>query len=310
MAAGVGGLVVANTYLAVTAPPLLPPVHAETQRHLWRGFRITYWVAGPEDAPPVVLIHGHHIAASAFEMRRPFISFAEHFRVYLVDLLGYGLSARPPLAYTRELFETLIADFVRDVVGRPAHVVANALSAAHAITAAATSPDLFRSLILICPAGIGAWDTPPSAGQRIAYELLRMPIVGEAMFNVLVSRPLLTYLLRDRLYANPSLVTSEMIDVYYATAHQPGARFAPAAFIGGQLNRDVHHAFGRLERPVHLIWGRLAGDVPVSLAQGFLALNEDARLHVIDDAGLMPQDEQPEAFAELVTALIQEAERE
>jgi len=308
-ALGVGGLAAVNTYLSVTAPPLLPPVHEETQRHLWRGFRVAYWVAGPEEAPPVVLVHGHYPFASAHEMRLPFTYLSEDFRVYLLDLLGYGLSARPPLVYERELYEALIADFVRDVVGRPAHVIASTLSAAHAIASAVASPDLFRSLVLICPAGIGVWDTPPTQAQRSLHALLRSPVLGEAVFHALVSRASIAHVLRDRVYANPSLVTEEMIDHCYAAAHQPGARFAPAAFLGGLLNRDVRRPFGNLASPVCLVWGRLADFVPVALSQSFLTRNERARLHVIDDAGTVPQDEQAEAFRDLAREFIREVER-
>ncbi len=300
LALGAGGLAAVNAYLAATAPPLLPPVRVETQHHPWRGFRLAYWVAGPEEAPPLVLIHGHYPFASAYEMRRPFLYLSERFRVYLLDLLGYGLSARPPLAYTAELFQALIADFAREVIGRPAHVIASLVSAAHAVAAAAAEPGLFRSLTLVCPGGIGIWDGPPSDRQRAIGALLRVPILGEALFNALTCRPAIAYLLRNHVYASPSLVTEGMIDLCHAAAHQPGARYAPSAFLSGQLNCDVRQDFARLELPVQLIWGRQAEIVPVTLAQGFVSLNERAHLHVLDDAGLAPHEEQAEAFSSRV----------
>jgi pimeloyl-ACP methyl ester carboxylesterase len=297
LALGAGTLAAINGYLAATAPPLLPPVDVETRHHLWRGFRLAYWVAGPEDASPVVLIHGHYPFASAYEMRRPFSYLRERLRVYLLDLLGYGLSARPPLAYTAKLFQQLILDFARQVVGQPVHVVASLSSAAHAVAAAAAEPALFQSLTLICPSGIGAWDGPPSNRQQMIGVLLRTPILGEALFNALTCRPAIAYLLRNHVYACPTLVTEGMIDLCYTAAHQPGARYAPSAFLSGQLNCDVRQAFTRLELPIQLIWGRQAEFVPVTLAQSFLQLNRRARLYVLDDAGLAPHEEQAEAFS-------------
>ncbi|MCS7222529.1 MAG: alpha/beta fold hydrolase [Anaerolineae bacterium] len=304
LALGAGGLAAVNAYLAATAPPLLPPVRAKTQHHLWRGFRLAYWVAGPEDAPPVVLIHGHYPFASAYEMRRPFSHLSERFRVYLLDLLGYGLSARPPLVYTAELYRSLIADFARQVVGRPIHGIASLLSAAHTIAAAAAEPELFRSLTLICPGGIGIWDGPPLGWQRTIGTLLRVPVFGEALFNALTCRPAIAYLLRNHVYAYPSLVTEGIIDLCYTAAHQPGARYAPSAFLSGQLNCDVRQDFARLELPVQLVWGRQAEFVPVTLAQSFLSLNGQARLDVLDDAGLTPHEEQAEMFNARVVEFI------
>lgn len=304
LALGAGGLAAINAYLAAIAPPLLPPVRVETRHHLWRGFRLAYWVAGPEDALPIVLIHGHYPFASAYEMRRPFSHLSERFRVYLLDLLGYGLSARPPLTYTAELYRSLIADFARQVVGRPAHVIASLLSAAHVVAAAAAEPGLFRSLTLICPGGIGIWDEPPSDRQRAVGALLHIPVLGEGLFNALTSRPAIAYLLRNHVYACPSLVTEGMIDLCYAAAHQPGARHAPSAFLSGQLNCDVRQDLARLELPVQLIWGRQAEFVPVTLAQSFLSFNGRARLDVLDDAGLAPHEEQAEAFNAQVTEFV------
>ncbi|GAB4562730.1 MAG: alpha/beta fold hydrolase [Anaerolineae bacterium] len=310
LALGTAGLAAANAYLAAVAPPLVPCVRVETKRHLWKGFRVAWWEAGPAEAPAVLLLHGHGLFASAFDLHHLFEALRARYHVYLVDLIGYGLSARPPLDYTAEMYEDLIAEFASDVIGSPAHVVAQGLSAAHVTVIAARGRLDCRSVTLINPAGIGSCDTPPDERQRWAGRILRAPIVGQALFNGLTSKAVIRQALRHELFAHPGLVTDALVDRLYATAHQPGARYAPAAYLSGTLNRNVRQAFAALTVPVTLIWGRAARQAPVTLAQSFLALNDQARLSVIDDAGDLPALEQPMTTAEEVKATLTQLEDE
>jgi pimeloyl-ACP methyl ester carboxylesterase len=51
-----------------------------------------------------------------------------------------------------------------------------------------------------------------------------------------------------------------------------------------------------------IVWGAEAKMTPVSDAAPFLAINPNAELEEIAASGLMPQDEQPEQFTNLVEA--------
>lgn len=124
---------------------------------------------------------------------------------------------------------------------------------------------------------------------------IEAPVVGTAAFNALVSRRNLRRYLED-VYASNTLVTNELIDVYYATAHQRGARHAPAAFIAGQLNIDVRRALRRLKQPALLFWGEEAQIAPVEETRGFRTLKPDFDVHILSPAGDLPQDERAEEF--------------
>ena len=110
--------------------------------------------------PPILLIHSIHAAASSFEMRKIHSALADQFTVYTLDLLGFGLSDRPALHYDAELYIALIHDFIRDVIGESASVLACSLSAAHAIENAARHPEQFETLVLVAAYGTGARDRP------------------------------------------------------------------------------------------------------------------------------------------------------
>ncbi len=275
-------------------------VAGEPRVYPWREGTIFYEVAGAEDAPPLLLAHGFY-AASGFELRRIFHLLADNFRVYMPDLLGFGLSDRPDVEYTSDLYVDLWCDFARDVIGRPASVVASSLSCAHVVAACDRHPERFNRLILVCPTGSGPLIKRPGLTSAVVHAILRAPIIGTGIFNLIESRRSLGCLLKLRgVYADPAAVTETMLDYYYIAAHQPGAPFAPAAFLSGQLNRDVSAELARLSNPIYVVWGKQASLTPVANAESYLTARPDVRLEVLDGAGLMVADERPSEFVRLV----------
>ena len=65
----------------------------------WRGYKIGYCAEGLEDQglekdkPAIVLIHG--FGASVGHWRKNVPVLAQKFRVYAIDLIGFGSSAQP-----------------------------------------------------------------------------------------------------------------------------------------------------------------------------------------------------------------------
>jgi pimeloyl-ACP methyl ester carboxylesterase len=294
------GLGAFNRSVTLSPGEVEPTLPFEPIYWKWRYGNVAVYQAGDPSNPPLVLLHGHNAAASAFEMRYPFSLLSGRYHVYAPDLLGYGLSDRPNIEYTPGLYLELIEDLLREVVQRPATVVASSLSAAHAIEEAFRLPEWITSLVLFCPTGLRRLTTQSPQGSAIE-SLFRTPLLGEALFNGLVSRPILRYYLEKQSYFDPNNVTDELIERYYNTAHAPGARYAPAAFVGGRLYWDANEAWTRLEQPVLIIWGRDATFTPYSDAAVFLATNPAAQVEEINNAGVLPHEEQPEQVANLIT---------
>lgn len=272
------------------------PLPVEPAFFTWRGHQVATYTAGAGD--PLLLVHSINAAASAFEMRGPFLGLQDRFEVHALDLLGYGRSDRPARRYIATDYISIIEQNLT-AIGRPTSLIASSLGAAYAIAAAARRPELVRSLVLVCPTGISQLAQPPGPIAMAAYNLLRGPI-GRLLFQALTSRIGTRYFLKQQAYAQSASITDAVVDAFYRTSHQPGALYAPICFLTGLLNCDIAADFTRLNLPILLVWGRQAGTTPLSKSKEFLARNRCARLAVIDNASLMAQDEHPEQFNALV----------
>ncbi len=301
-AGGVVGLAALNRLAEMGAGEPYSALNGDRGRYAWTLGDIFYAVKG--QGTPLVLVHGVYAGASSYEFRRVFDLLSERFRVYAFDLLGFGLSDHPPIVYTPVLYEELIEDFVRQVVGgvdQPVRIVASTLGAAFTIRAAAERPGLFERLVLIEPTGIEELAQPNETfARRAGRALLRSPLVGQAIYNTIVSRPSLRYFLKTQTYADASRVTDDVVDYYYTISHQPGARYAPASFISGTLNTPVASVYPLLKQPILLCWGKEAKFTPLEQARAFREANPRAELRVFDCGGL-PQDELPEEFTHEVS---------
>jgi pimeloyl-ACP methyl ester carboxylesterase len=259
----------------------------------WRDRRVAFTKRG--NGPPILLIHGIHTAAWSYEWRNNVDALAKTNTVYTIDLLGFGMSERPAIRYSARLYISLISDFVSRVIDEPTVLVASSLSGAYAIVLAARDPHRFPAVALIAPSGLVRLNEPVGLGGEASRLAVDTPIAGTAMFNALVSRQQIRRYLTNA-YSNDSLVTRELVDIYYATSHQRGARHAPAAFLSGHLNIDVRNALRRLSQPALLVWGEEGSSAPVEEFRGFREIKRDLEISVLSPAGDLPHDERAEDF--------------
>ena len=268
----------------------------------WKHGRIFYKTAGIGHlGPPLVFIHGVGAGSSSFMWRKNFDVLARDFQVYAFDLLGFGLSDKPSTApYSADLYVDLISDFIREVAGYPANIVASSLGAAYTIRVADEHPELIKSMVLNAPTGVDRLNTRPGMAGAAFYGLLQSPVLGTSFYNVMASERSIRDYSRNHLFYDHRRVTNRVVANFYATSHQPGAQHAIAAFLSGYLNTDTRAAFSRLTQPVMLIWGKQDQTTPLSRAVALLEANPLASLEVFDYCRMMPEQEHPEKFNALV----------
>jgi pimeloyl-ACP methyl ester carboxylesterase len=181
---------------------------------------------------------------------------------YAFDLPGFGLSERSARAYTPRL----MTDAIHAVVARirdqhggcPIDALALSLSCEFLARAATEADQAFRTLALVSPTGLDGRRRDGPAGSTRAIpgveRLLCGGPLGPWLFSQLRRPGVVRYFLK-RTWGSPAI--DEAMWAYdVATAEQPGAEYAPLAFLAGALfSKDVSRLYESLNVPVWVSHG-------------------------------------------------------
>jgi pimeloyl-ACP methyl ester carboxylesterase len=234
--------------------PALAGLRKETAR---TAGRLAYYVAG--NGPPLLLIHSINAAASAYEVRPIYDGMQATHRVYALDLPGFGHSDRSDRDYAVPLYVAAIRDMLGIIASETGVMVIDALalslSSEFLARAALQAPSRFRTLTFVSPTGFvhdaSDVDAPADATREVPglRKLLQFALWSQALFNLLVSRAGIRYFMM-RLWGSRD-IDEGLFKYSYRTAHQPGAKRAPLAFVSGRLtSKDILHVYAAIATPV------------------------------------------------------------
>lgn len=297
--AAVGVPALANTLVSRHAANLPDATWGTGDRFLWRHGDVAYQRLG--DGVPLVLVHSFGAGHSAAEWRHAAEVLTRSFEVFAPDLPGWGQSSQAAerVVPDDELYVSLLQDFLEQVVGQPAVLVAAGLPAAYAVQVAADRPDRVRALGLVAPQGLELYGDEPDIKDAMVHKLLALPVLGTSALNLFTSRTALAGYLRREVYASPDLVDEAVVDIHYMNSHRPGAHRALASYLAGYLNHGIREVLPKLEAPCWLAWGRRAVSPPVEAVDLWLQRlpsEPAAELEIFEQSGILPHAESPEEF--------------
>lgn len=252
-------------------------------------------------SPSLVLLHSFGPGYDGEQWRRAAELLAERHTVFVPDLPGWGRSEAPRGGYAPERYVDAVDGFLRRVVRDRAVVVAAGMAGAYAVRIAAAHPERVGALVLVTPLGLAA-DAASFDGVRAAFlhRLLHLPVLRTTALDWLTSRPALTQHLRKEVYAAPERVDAALLDHHYRASHQPRARAALAAWLGGELWMKAEEDLERLGVPLLLTWGRAAKSAPPENADLWLRAAPHAHLEIFEGSGDQPHVESPTLFCRAV----------
>ncbi|MEB3213061.1 MAG: alpha/beta fold hydrolase [Leptolyngbyaceae bacterium] len=267
----------------------------------WKGLPICYQHLG-DAGSAVLLIHG--FGASWGHWRKNIPVLAERHRVYALDLLGFGGSAKPqpgnPVPYTFETWSEQIRDFCKEVIGEPVVLVGNSIGCIAAMQAAVDEPEMCLALaILNCSIRmlherrLAQLPWYRRVGAPVLQRVLGVRWLGHRFFRLVARRSTVRNAL-NQAYADSSAVTDELVELLLAPASDEGAADVFLAFTRysqGPLPEDL---LPRLQCPALVIWGEADPWEPIE--EGRRLLGDFPQVDdfvVLDGVGHCPQDESP-----------------
>jgi pimeloyl-ACP methyl ester carboxylesterase len=283
-----------------------------TQTWTWRGFPITYQGSGNQGAC-VVLIHGFGAGVGHWRKNLPVL--AQDCRVFAIDLLGFGGSAKPApsqdVQYTFETWAAQVAEFCQQVVGQPAFLVGNSVGCIVAMQAAVDFPDWVRGVALLnCSLRLlhdRRRATQPwfkRVGAPLLQQVLKTQWIGETFFKQVAQRETVRKILL-KAYARKEAVTDELLDLLMAPAQDQGAAAVFIAFTGysqGPLPEDL---LAKLPCPAFFLWGEADPWEPIALGRDLANFPSVQQFIPLPGVGHCPQDEAPELVNPILQKWIQ-----
>jgi hypothetical protein len=118
-------------------------------------------------------------------------------------------------------------------------VVACGHAAGYAIDLEARQPGTFTHLVLIAPTWRGPLPTMMSGRKPIQGRIRRLihaPVIGELLYQLNVSRPVVRMMYRRHVFADPAFLSDGLLADRIRLTRKPGARFASACFVTGALD--------------------------------------------------------------------------
>jgi len=214
----------------------------------WRFGQIRYKIIGK--GKPLLLIHGIYPGADMTQWKDIDPVIFQSFKVYAVDLLGFGRSSKPNISYTAYLYVRLINEFIRDIIQEPVITIASDYSAAYTVMGYIFNPELYIKQILISPTGITNAYKLPVLKDFIIRILLGLPVWGTSAYLFLTNKFLGNTMVK-RLWKKRSIATDIPRHIS-PTAYfgGPSVKYPITALLSNYLNVNIMDKLKRMQIPV------------------------------------------------------------
>ncbi|MBD1939032.1 alpha/beta fold hydrolase [Microcoleus sp. FACHB-68] len=281
----------------MTTQQLTPASTFERLTWTWQGHKIQYTVMGV--GRPLVLIHGFGASIGHWRNNIPALA-AGGYRVFALDLLGFGASDKPALDYSLELWQEMLKDFWESQIQEPAVFVGNSIGALLSLMVVANHPEIAAAGILInCAGGLNhrphELNLPLRTVMGIFTKLVTSPVIGPFLFNRIRQKNRLRRTLQQ-VYCNHDAVTDELIDLIYEPSCDPGAQRVFASILAAPPGPEPSELLPQVKHPLLVLWGANDPWTPIAGGRIYEELSQTQPIEFVSipNTGHCPHDERPE----------------
>ena len=269
----------------------------EDKTYNWRYGIIDYKVKGY--GSPILLLHDLTIGSSKAEYKYIYDTLSRNRKVYVPDLLGYGISDKPVMTYTASTYEDLVADFIKNIIRTKTDVVVTGTTAPIIIKLAHANPKLIRNIIMINPLGLYDQNLIPSTQTKLLKVLINIPVIGTFFYNLKCNRKAIETLFRKEYLYDPDSFDSDKLDeivtAYNRAAHEKGifSKHAYASYLSQYMNCSILSELQETDHSILIIGGGAEKDISDNI-ENYNYYNGAIESVIIPETSHLPQVERPE----------------
>jgi pimeloyl-ACP methyl ester carboxylesterase len=264
------------------------------------NIRTRYWALGEGDSTGILL---HGLGGYIENWEDNIAALSQSSRVYALDLAGFGRSDKPRVDYTIRYLTEFVRDFMVAQDIDQATLIGESLGGAIALQFVLQYPQLVEKLVLAASGGLGK-------EVSIYLRIMTLPVLGNVLARP--SREGSAQLMKEIFY-DGNLITDEWVDEDYEMSSLPGAQRSLLSAlrtscnlwgIRSEIYQPILNRLGEIEVPTLVIWGAQDRILPIAHAHRAAEGLPNARLHIFDLCGHLPNIERADEFNELVASFL------
>lgn len=256
------------------------------------------------DGRPVILLHGWFHDSEMWS--RNIDALAKSFKVYTIDLWGFGYSTREILDWGYPLYSEQLLKFMDTLGIGKASLIGQSMGGGTAILFCTQHRERVDKMVLVASGGM---PNPPFLATRITC----LPHIGEFLFHLGCTGFLpLGYLtpkgiLKSIFIHNEKSIANGFFEEL-TRFHQ--IRGTTETLLSS-LRKDFFdkllpeiNKLGEMEVPILVVWGRHDRAIRLKLGQEMHKILRSSRLEIFEDAAHCPNYEQAEKFNDIVISFL------
>jgi pimeloyl-ACP methyl ester carboxylesterase len=272
----------------------LVPLYTDSQSSffVWKGINVHFKDEG--HGIPIILLHG--TSSSLHTWDKLASSLKRYYRIIRMDLPGFGLTGpRPDRDYSLNAYVQFINAFAQHLEVSRFILAGNSWGGLLAWYYSSQHQQKVLGLILIDAAGHRMSKIPKrfvACGSILGRWAIR-----HTMFKKMVKMGL------QEAYGNPHLIDDAMVKRYRDLMLREGNRLAFLDFVKVRKWPDLR-LLSIIHSPTLILWGRLDHIYNVEQAFAFKKILPHAALAIVENAGHVPMEEEPDICARHILEFI------
>ncbi len=247
------------------------------------GNRIRYLEEG-NSKDSVILLHG--LGGTADRWLPIFPHLNKKFRVIAPDLIGYGLSDKPQVDYTPNLFTKTILSFLEALALENVFMVGTSLGGEVVAECAAVHEPKIKKIVMVAPAGIMKKSTP----VLDAYIMAALYPTHETVKSAY-----------QMMAGKDSEINDRSVENFISSMTKPNAKMVFLSTLLGMKNSPpLNEKLNQIKIPALLVWGSEDRMIPIDFAKDFVSSIPNCEFVTINGCGHIPYEEKPIEFSKIV----------
>ena len=268
---------------------------ASSQQIAIGGVQLHYSDEGNRlDSTPLLLIHGTSSSLRTWDGVTA--QLKSQYRIIRFDLPGFGLTGpNPNHDYSTRYYNQVIDSLLAALHVSRVIIVGNSLGGSIATQYAIYQPAKVRGLVLVDAAGL-----PPAkkTAGAIGFKLAQMPVINR-LLTIITPRVLVKKSLQDA-YGDTGKVTDSLTTQYFDMLTREGNRQALVDRMRQGWQEKNSDFLSNVQSPTLIVWGSKDRLIPVENAELFQQKIKNSQVHIWDNLGHVPMEEDPAAFSDIL----------